>query len=136
MKGEKAKPRILKYASEWARDDVYAQTNKDGKLSIRKEFGTYNFRRYGAPWGAVVSLVGGRLNMDFCGYYTGTRDGYTEGDVYVTCEAGVAVVAFGQKDNRGNGSRVDYYVVDNSAGRVEKVTRDEAYKLLQSIVKT
>ena len=71
-------------------------------------FDAYNGRRYSRPWIARVTAwpVGDRATLEF-GAYLGNERG---GEVEIEAEPG-AVVRWGQKDNRGNGTRAHYGIV-------------------------
>lgn len=88
----------------------------------RHNFGEYNSRRYGRPWGATVSFVGGRLEYDFSG------GNFANGDVIISCKPG-DIVACGQKDNRGSGTE-NYLFVMEEDGSMRKIERGEARELL------
>lgn len=77
-------------------------------------FGSYNSRRYSNPWGAVVTF---RDGIKPCYDFTGHWDGEA---VVISAEPG-AVLAFGQRDNRGNGTR-KYLFVAEADGSLRDVT--------------
>lgn len=107
------------------------QVKKGGnKMETRIEFDYrgYNARRYSRPWGALVEVNGTKLNYDFdAGSYLGDDAG---GSVIIVCETG-DVVATGQRDYRGNGSRNDLYIVE-TGGKLKEVDRKEAFDHLQN----
>lgn len=77
-------------------------------MTITKEFGSYNQRRYSRPWIARVSAwpVGGRAELAW-GTYLGDDTG---GTVEIEASEG-DVIRYGQKDNRGNGGSANWAIV-------------------------
>lgn len=78
-------------------------------MRVSQSFGSYNQRRYGRPWICKITSwpVGGKPEVQW-GAYCGTDDG---GEVEIEAAAG-DIVRTGQKDNRGNGTSADWYIVD------------------------
>ena len=81
---------------------------------VEDSFGPYNARRYSRPWGAKITLdASGKAQYLFDGQFLGQHSaGHGEGVVQIAVEPG-DVVAFGQKDNRGNKTDNRWYIVDD-----------------------
>ena len=88
------------------------------------EWNSYNGRRYGRPWAAVVTYdAAGRPSYDFKrGSYQGSDAG---GTLFVNAKPG-DVVAYGQKDSRGNGGTNTIAIVQ-SDGSVSDTTKAAAF---------
>jgi len=100
--------------------DAMSSEQQEPKMKVSRHFDRYNERRYSKPWGAVITFPDGiKLNYDFRGHYDASA-----GDVLIEADAG-AVVAFGQKDNRGNGTFKKLYLVGPD-GALTHVTESEA----------
>ena len=82
-------------------------------MRIVKEFGTYNFRRYGKPWIARVTNrpVGGKATLEF-GTYNGDSGG---GTCVIVAEPG-DIVRWGQKDHRGRRTEAAWGIVTDVGG--------------------
>ncbi|XID91023.1 hypothetical protein ACF3MZ_21225 [Paenibacillaceae bacterium WGS1546] len=102
-------------------------------MRVKIEYGSYNSRRYGKPWGAKVSFEGAKLSYDFAaGSFLGDDRG---GNVYIDCEPG-DVVAAGQKDNRNpRYTENKLYIVqkDGSLAEIDKVTALEHWEQRQKV---
>lgn len=97
-------------------------------MRIKFDYGPYNSRRYGRPWGAIISANGSKLGYDFsAANYVGDDRG---GAVYVECNPG-DVIATGQRDNRGNGSSNTIYIVQ-SDGTLAETDRVGALEHIES----
>jgi hypothetical protein len=99
-------------------------------MEITKDFGTWNDRRYGRPWGAVVTFdAANKAQYDFkAGSFLGERG---SGEVVLICNPG-DVVAFGQKDYRKTrGTENDWYIV-LADGTLEETTKGAALKYWKS----
>ncbi len=70
-------------------------------------YNSYNQRRYGRPWAAVISAWNGKPKLDFCGDYLGDDTG---GRLEITCQPG-DIIRYGQKDNRGNNTENEWAIV-------------------------
>lgn len=92
------------------------------------QYGSYNERRYGAPWGARVSLASGKLVYDFSAATVTARWG-SAGEVVVPCAVG-EIVATGQKDTRNAAHNSNSLYVLREDGELVEVTRTEAVKIL------
>ena len=92
-------------------------------MTIEIPYNCYNARRYGTPWGALVTYVNGKAQYNFeAGCYHGTDRG---GIVVINCAEG-DIIASGQKDHRRpDHSENTMYIVRDGAAR--KVDRAEAY---------
>jgi len=81
------------------------------------EFPSYNTRRYSKPWGARVRFNDNRPQYEFCGHWDGKS-------VVIDAEIG-DVLAFGQKDYRGNkGCRL--FFIAQPDGKLLEVNEREA----------
>ena len=97
-------------------------------MRIEFEYGGYNSRRYGKPWGAIVKFEGTKMVYDFsAGTFLG--DDVKGGKVYVECQPG-DIIATGQRDFRGSKTENTLYIVeeDGSLKRVDKVTALEHWE--------
>lgn len=86
-------------------------------MTITKEFGSYNQRRYSRPWIARVSAwpVGGRAELAW-GTFLGDDNG---GEAEVAAVPG-DVVRYGQKDLRKpNGSTANWAIVQADGSLVD-----------------
>lgn len=97
-------------------------------MIIKQSFGSYNDRRYGKPWGAKVSLSGIKPQYDFCGSFDGTPG--SAGNVRIEAEVG-DVLAFGQKDFRGNNTENDWYLTQED-GSLKTISRSDAIDYLMA----
>jgi hypothetical protein len=86
-----------------------------------KMYESFNFRRYGNPWVAMVDTNG---KLDFTAKVGGYTGGYNKGEageLYISNPVDGAIYAYGQKDYRGNNSGYQYVVyADGAFNRVEK----------------
>jgi hypothetical protein len=80
-------------------------------VKINRE--SYNPKRYGSPWGAVVTVDNSnKLRYDFnAGSWIG--DASEGGYIILTAKPG-DVVGWGQKDNRGNGTDSSLAIVNEN----------------------
>lgn len=77
-------------------------------VNITRKFSSYNSRRYGKPWGAIVRYQGSRPIYDFVDHaYIGTDAG---GEVFIEAKIG-DIVAIGQRDNRGSSSVQEWRII-------------------------
>lgn len=77
-------------------------------MKTLKKYDSFNHRRYGNPWVAIVSQDG---KIDFSrkvGGYTGAYNKGEAGELYVSAPEEGAVYAFGQKDYRGSNGGYEY----------------------------
>jgi len=78
-------------------------------MEITKETGSYNERRYGKPWIALVDYSASRKGEFKFGEWVGKIGG--SGELYINAEVN-DIVATGQKDFRKpRNSAPDYYIV-------------------------
>ena len=78
-------------------------------MKVIKSYGSFNFRRYGNPWVAIVDPKTAKPDFSArVGGYTGGYNRGEAGDLYVTDPQEGAVYMYGQKDYRGNGSERGY----------------------------
>lgn len=81
---------------------------------IIEQFPLYNPRRYSAPW---VCIMTDKYEYDFetrVGMYTGDRRKGEAGDLVVFEPKCGCVYAYGQKDNRGNNSKIEFALWDGA----------------------
>ncbi len=99
--------------------------NTTNTIRVAIRYGVYNDRRYGKPWiGRITSWpVGGRPEIAW-GTYLGD---YRGGEVEIMAAPG-DIIRSGQRDNRGNGTTNDWYVV-NTDGSLRKIDQTEARTL-------
>lgn len=90
------------------------------------EFDDYNERRYSKPWMAKLSLKGEELQFNFCGLWTGDKKGSAGKLMAVVNDNDV--IAYGQKDTRGNNSYMKYATFNNNEKQI--ITKEEAITLL------
>lgn len=95
-------------------------------MLCRKTFRPYNKARFSRPWGGVCRLDGLKLGYDFTGLYQGDERG---GDVVIDAEPGM-ILAFGQKDTKGQKGIGEYYLVERS-GDLTQLGKQEAYDHLE-----
>lgn len=94
-----------------------------------KDYASYNFRRYSNPWVAAVSKATGKI--DFTQRIGGYTGGYNKGEagslyLYQTPDENV-VIAYGQKDHRGNNTNITYAQYrDGKLVEIEKTELVEA----------
>jgi hypothetical protein len=90
----------------------------------RVEYEVYNHRRYSRPWTAQVSLDGLSLSMEFIpGAFSGDYTG-GEGVLLIPLQPNT-ILAYGQKDNRGNKTKIVYLFCDSELA-VQEITKSEA----------
>lgn len=93
-------------------------------MNISIETGSYNSRRYGKPWIAVVSFANGAKGEYTWGEWAGQPG--EAGILVVEAKVG-DVISHGQRDGRGNNSTPQYFIVDED-GSLKSTTKAEAYK--------
>ena len=91
-------------------------------MIIEKPFYSYNERRYGKPWGAIITFSKLKPEYTFTGHYD-ARPG-DAGSVVIEAQPG-DILAFGQKDNRGNKTEKQFYIV-NDKGELLQISEREA----------
>lgn len=81
------------------------------EIKVTVETDSYNERRYGKPWIAIVDFSGGATgDFDF-GDWVGDHRNGTEGLLEITAKSG-AVIATGQKDYRNaRNSAPDFHIL-------------------------
>lgn len=95
-----------------------------------KEYESFNARRYGNPW---VAIVGSNGKIDFaqkCGGYTGAYGKGEAGTLYVTAPNENQVYAYGQKDYRGNNGGYQYVQYKN--GEFVDIKKTDLVNVLSS----
>lgn len=98
-------------------------------MRVEIEYGGYNSRRYGKPWGAVVKFEGAKMVYDFeAGTFLG--DSVKGGKVYIECQPG-DIIATGQRDHRGGNTENNLYIVQED-GTMRKVDRVAALEHWES----
>lgn len=92
------------------------QTNQPIRVTV--EFSSYNEKRYSRPWIAKITSwpVGGKPTVEW-GNFVGSDSG---GEGEIMARPG-DIVRWGQKDNRGNGTRA-YWGVVQSDGTINHCT--------------
>lgn len=97
-------------------------------MRIEIVFGPYNSRRFGRPWGAKVEFEGTKMVYDFkAGHYLGDDRG---GNVYIECNPG-DLIAYGQRDGRGNGT-MNVLAIVNNDGSLQEVDKTAALEHFES----
>ena len=94
-------------------------------ITVHK-YGSYNSRRYGRPWAAIITFDGtGRANYNFgAGTYLGNDEG---GELIITAQPG-DIIAAGQKDNRKpQNSTNDWYLVGDT-NELIGISRADAFR--------
>jgi len=96
-------------------------------MEITKETDSYNERRYGKPWIAVVDYSNSRKGEFSFGDWQG-RPGMA-GELYITCEPG-DIIAVGQKDFRKPRNSAPKYHQVNESGELIYISNNpvDAYK--------
>lgn len=85
-------------------------------MKVVKKYGSFNSRRYGNPWVALVNKSTGKIDFSQkIGGYTGGHNKGEAGDLYIIEPVEGAVYAYGQKDHRGNGTELEYIQYVNGA---------------------
>lgn len=85
-----------------------------------KEYDSFNFRRYGNPWVAMVDPKTGKPDFSSrVGGYTGGYNKGEAGELYVADPQEGAVYMYGQKDYRGGNTERAY--VQYRAGEFHEV---------------
>ena len=99
--------------------------NKRASGVAKKAFDGYNSRRYSKPWIAkIVSWPAGKQpELEFGAYYGNTEEG---GIVEIAAKEG-DIIRWGQRDNRGNGTKNKWGVF--RAGEVVEIESSEAREL-------
>ncbi len=99
-------------------------------MEITKETTSYNDRRHGKPWIAVVDYSGSRKGEFKFGDWQG-RPG-SEGELYINCEPG-DIIAIGQKDFRKpRNSAPEYYQATTSGLSLIGNNPVDAYKIYKA----
>lgn len=93
------------------------------KILITIDWEDYNGRRFSRPWIAKVSFnLNGECDFHF-GNYLGTNEG---GKLVLGNVDNGDIVAYGQKDNYGKRTQVNYHAVED--GKLgAKMTKGKAY---------
>jgi hypothetical protein len=93
-------------------------------LTVGFGFKSYNPRRYGRPWGAIVTFTGTSAQFDFsAGSFLGRPE--EGGRVVIRCRPG-DIVAKGQRDKNAKNTENSWYVVQEG-GETLAVTRAGAF---------
>lgn len=78
-------------------------------MKILKHYDSFNWRRYGNPWVAVVNPKTAKPDFsEKVGGYTGGYNRGEEGDLYICEPIEGTVYMYGQKDYRGNNTERKY----------------------------
>ena len=99
--------------------------NKRASGVAKKAFDDYNFRRYSKPWIAkIVSWPTGKQpELEFGAFYGNAEEG---GTAEIAAKEG-DIIRWGQRDNRGNGTKNKWGVF--RAGEVVEIESSEAREL-------
>ena len=101
-------------------------------MTVIRNYGEFNFRRYSNPWVAIVNPVNGKPDFSKkVGGYTGGYNKGEAGSLYVTDPKENSVYMFGQKDYRGNNTEREYTIFRN--GKFEEVKATELIDVLNGI---
>ena len=98
-------------------------------MKVIEKYDSFNPRRYGNPWVAIVNENG---KIDFrsnVGGYTGAYGKGESGELYITDPVDMAVYAYGQKDYRGNNGGYKYIQFIN--GEFVTVDKTELIEALE-----
>ena len=100
-----------------------AESKRAGGIA-KKIFDSYNSRRYSRPWIAkVVSWPAGKQpDLEFGAYYGNDEGGTAE----IAAKEG-DIIRWGQRDNRGNGTRNCWGIFRN--GEIVEITPADAREL-------
>ena len=98
-------------------------------MNIKLNTDSYNPRRYGKPWIAVVDFSKNPKGDYTWGDWVGSPG--QAGVLVIQAEVG-AIIAQGQKDNRGNGTRIIYAQVATDGKLVPIASKADAYTLATS----
>jgi hypothetical protein len=98
-------------------------------ITVTETFRAYNDRRYGKPWGAIITFTAAKPEYNFkAGSYLG---GCMGGEVVIQCQPG-DLVAIGQKDFRNpRKTDNDWYVVGQD-GTLSGIDRADALRHYQA----
>ena len=100
------------------------------KMKMQRETKSYNERRCGKPWIAVVDFSGGSKGEYRWGEWCGQPG--TAGLLILNCEPG-QIVALGQKDNRKPAnSAPDFYIAETDGSLRRLATKADAYRVWQA----
>lgn len=96
---------------------------------ITKQFGSYNEKRYSKPWGAIVTFdQNAGIKFSFSGQFM-AKDG-DPGEVVIMTDS--KLVAFGQKDYRGNKTEVEYFYVEDDL-TLREISKSEAWNIWKKL---
>jgi len=81
-------------------------------MRVSTSHGSYNQRRYGKPWIAKITAwpIGGRPELQFGACLSNHWDG-DAGECEIDAHVD-DIIRAGQKDNRGNNTSNDWYIVE------------------------
>jgi hypothetical protein len=104
-------------------------TNEIKKITIETE--SYNERRYGKPWIAIVDFSEDKKGEFVFGDWIGTV-GYS-GTLEIEAEVGT-IIAQGQKDNRKPANSAPEFFIVKPTGELESLghNKNEAYKAFRN----
>ena len=99
-------------------------------MRVSVKYSSYNQRRYGRPWiGKITSWpIGGKAEIAW-GSYLGNDTG---GECEIEVNIG-DIVRSGQRDNRGNNTENDWYVVEDG-GHLRGIDPKEARELYEKVL--
>lgn len=78
-------------------------------MKVIKTYDSFNFRRYGNPWVAIVNKSTGKIDFSQrVGGYTGGYNKGEAGELYIINPIEKEIYAYGQKDHRKNVTGYQY----------------------------
>jgi len=97
-------------------------------MQITRETGSYNQRRMGRPWIAIVDFSASARGEFRWGDWTG--DHYNGGEGVLSIDAAPGdIIAVGQKDNRQPRNSAPYFYAVTPAGKLDPIgDKGDAYK--------
>ena len=101
-------------------------------MKVLWSYNSFNPRRYGNPWVAMVDPNTAKPNFDKkVGGYTGGYNAGEAGDLYITDPQENTVYMYGQKDYRGKSTERGYVLYQN--GEFTPVTSQTLISVLASL---
>ena len=93
-------------------------------MIIKKEVKCYNERKYGKPWGAIVTFEGAQIHYEYNGHYIYNDSVGDAGMVRIHAKKD-DIVAFSQKNNRGRSNKEEFFVVGGD-GELKSISKLDA----------
>ena len=96
-----------------------------------KTYSSYNGRRYGKPWIAIVDAKTAKpdFSQEVGGYTGGSGE---DGELFLYDPVENAVYMYGQKDYRGNNTERDY--VQYRDGEFHEIARTDLVRVLNDVM--